>query len=100
MKHKTLLATLGLAAAIIFAVPSKAHAGVFVAVNVGRPVVVARPPVVYVAPRPYYPYGYYRRPVVVAPAYYPPPARVYYRGRYCPRPYAYRPYYGPRYFRR
>ncbi|HEY6181185.1 MAG TPA: hypothetical protein VIW67_03005 [Terriglobales bacterium] len=99
MKHKTLLATLGLAAAIIFAMPSKAHAGVFVGVNIGRPVVVARPPVVYVAPRPYYRYAYYPRPVVVAPAYYPP-ARVYYRRHWCPRPYAYRPYYGPRYFRR
>jgi hypothetical protein len=99
MKHKTLLATLGLAAAMIFAVPSKAHAGVFIGVNIGRPVVVARPPVVYVAPRPYYPYAYYPRPVVVEPAYYPP-ARVYYRRHWCPRPYAYRPYYGPRYFRR
>jgi len=95
MKHKTLLATLGLAAAIIFAVPSKAHAGVFVDVNIGRPIVVARPPVVYVAPRPYYPYAYYPRPVVVAP-----PARYFYHGRWCGRPYAYRPYYGPRYFRR
>ena len=99
MKNKTFLAALGLAAAIIFAVPSKAHAGVFVGVNIGRPVVVARPPVVYVAPRPYYPYGYYRRPVVFAPAYVPRPV-VYRRGYWRPRPYAYRPYYGPRYFRR
>jgi hypothetical protein len=99
MKNKTLLATLGLAAAMIFAAPSKAHAGVFVGVNIGRPIVVARPGYV-VAPRPYYPYGYYSRPVVVAPAYYPPPARVFYRGHRYPRPYAYRPYYGPRYFRR
>src|ERR1051325_5629813 len=99
MKHKTLLATLGLAAAMIFAMPSKAHAGVFVGVNIGRPVVVARPPVVYVAPRPYYPYAYYPRPVVLAPAYVAPP-RFFYRGRWCARPYAYPSHYGPRYSRR
>ncbi|HSS97516.1 MAG TPA: hypothetical protein VLK33_10825 [Terriglobales bacterium] len=98
MKNKTLLATLGLAAAMVFAMPSKAHAEVFVGVNIGRPVVVARPPVVYVAPRPYY-RAYYPRPVVVVPAY-APPARFFYRGRRSASPYAYRPYYGPRYFRR
>ena len=97
MKNKALLATLGLAAAMIFAMPSKAHAGVFVGVNIGRPVVVARPAYV-VAPRAYYSYRYYPRPVVVAPAYAAP--GFYYRGRWCPRPYAYRGYYGPRYFRR
>jgi hypothetical protein len=99
MKNKTLLAALGLAAAMIFAAPTKAHAEVFVGINIGRPVVVARPPVV-VVPRPYYPYAYYPRPVVVAPAYYAPPARYFYRGRWHGRPYAYRSYYGPRYFRR
>ena len=99
MKNKTLLATLGLAAAMIFAVPSKAHAGVFVSVNVGRPVVVARPEYV-VAPRPYYPYRYYQRPVVLGTAYVAPPARYFYRGRWYARPYGYRPYYAPRYFRR
>jgi hypothetical protein len=99
MKNKTLLATLGLAVAMIFAVPSKAHAGVFVGVRIGGPLVVARPGYV-VAPRPYYPYAYYPRRVVIAPAFIPPPRRVYFRERFYPRPYAYRGYYGRRYFRR
>ena len=98
MKSKMTLAMLGLAVAMIFAMPSKAHAGVFVGVNIGRPVVVARPPVI-VAARPYYGYGYYPHPVVVAPAYVPPPVIFYHRGFY-PRPYAFRGYYGPHYFRR
>ena len=99
MKKWTLFAMLGLAAAMILATPSKANAEVFVGVRIGR--VVPRPGfVVAVAPRPYYPYGYRPRPVVIVPAYVRRVPRFYYRGRVCPRPYAYRPYYGPRYFRR
>jgi hypothetical protein len=96
MKKWTILATLGLAVAMVFATPSKASAEVFVGVRVGR--VVPRSAYVVVAPRPYYPYAYRPRPVVVAPAYVAP--GLYYRGRWRPRPYAYRGYYGPRYFRR
>jgi hypothetical protein len=98
MKKWTILATLSLAAAMVFATPAKANAEVFVGVRIGR--VVPRPAYVAVVPRPYYgyPYAYYPRPVVVAPAYVAP--GFYYRGRWCPRPYAYRRYYGPRYFRR
>jgi hypothetical protein len=81
---------------MIFAAPSKANAGVFVGVHIGGPR-YARPAYV-IAPRPYYPYAYYPRPVVVEPGYAAP--GFYYRGRWCPRPYAYRGYYGPRYFRR
>jgi hypothetical protein len=92
MKHKTLFAMLGLAVAMIFAAPSKANAGVFVGVRVGP-----RPAYVVVAPRPYR-YAYYPPRVIVAPAYAGP--GFYYRGRWCPRPYAYRGFYGPRYFRR
>jgi hypothetical protein len=91
MTKWTILATLGLAMAMVFATTSKANAEVFVGVQIGR--VVPRPAYVVVAPRPYYPNVYRPRPVVVAPGFY-------YRGRWCPRPYAYRGYYGPRYFRR
>jgi hypothetical protein len=94
MKKQTILAMLALAVAMIFAAPSQANAGVFVGVRVGP--VVPRGYVV-VAPRPHYPYAYYPRPVVVAPYVAP---GFYYRGRWCPRPYAYRGHYGPRYFRR
>jgi len=97
MKKRTILAVLGLAVAMTLAKPAKASAGVVVGVRVGP--VVPRPGFVVVHPRPY-PYGYYRRPVVFAGAYVPPVGGFYYRGRWCPRPYAYRPYYGPRYFRR
>ena len=96
MKKLTILATLSLAAAMVFAAPSKANAEVFVGVRVGR--VVPRPAYVVVAPRPYYPYAYRPRPVVFTPAYVAP--GYYYRGRWCPRPYTYHRYYGPRYFRR
>ncbi len=97
MVKRTIFATLGLAFLLVMAAPSQAHAGVFVSVNVGP--VVPRP--AYVVGRPY---AY--RPVVVGPVFYRPvpvfvrPAPVvFYRGRWCPRPYAYRGYYGPRYWR-
>ena len=102
MKKRMIFSVLGLAIAMIFATPSKANAQVSIGVRIGGPVFVPRPAYV-VAPRPYYPYGYYSRPVVVAPAYVAPVyvgPRYFYRGRWVPRPYAYRGYYGPRYFRR
>jgi hypothetical protein len=102
MKKAMIFSALGLAIAMIFATPSKANAQVSIGVRIGGPVFVPRPAYV-VAPRPYYPYGYYSRPVVVAPAYVAPVyirPRYFYRGRWVPRPYAYRGYYGPRYFRR
>ena len=98
MKKWTMLAMLSLAVAMVFATPSKASAEVFVRVRVGR--AVPRPAYVVVTPRPYYPYAYYPRPVVFAPAYVRPVRGFYYRGRWCPRPHANRGYYGPRYFRR
>jgi hypothetical protein len=100
MKKWTLFAMLGLAGAMIFATPSKANAQVVVGVRIGH--VVPRPGIVAVAPRPYYPYVYHPRPrpVVFVPPYVRPVSRFYYRGRVYPRPYGYRPYYGPRYFRR
>jgi len=84
MFKKSLLAVFGLALALAFASPEKAHAGVAIGVTVGGPVVVARPA---------YPYPYvYPRPVVYPPAYvyaHPycyRPGPVYY-GRYYGRPY-------------
>lgn len=101
MTKRTIFAMLGVAFLLVLAAPSQAHAQVFVSVNVGP--VVPRP--AYVAVRPY---AY--RPVVVRPYFYRPipvfvrPVPVvrpvvFYRGRWCPRPYAYRGYYGPRYWR-
>ncbi len=98
MKKWTILAMLLLAMVMTFAATPKANAEVVVGVRIGR--VVQRPGYVMVAPRPYYPYAYYPRPVVVVPAYVRPVRRVYYRERWWPNRYAYRPYYGPRYFRR
>lgn len=84
MFKKSLFAVFGLALALAFASPEKAHAGVAIGVTVGGPVVVARPA---------YPYPYvYPRPVVVAP-----PAYVY------GHPYWYRPspaFYGRYYYGR
>src|SRR5579864_9583059 len=61
MFKKSLFAVFGLALALAFATPEKAHAGVAIGVTVGGPVVVARPA---------YPYPYvYPRPVVYPPAY-------------------------------
>lgn len=61
MFKKSLFAVFGLAVALAFATPEKAHAGVAIGVTVGGPVVVARPA---------YPYPYlYPRPVVYPPAY-------------------------------
>lgn len=97
MTKRTIFWVLGLAIAMMVATPSKANAQVFVAVHVGP--VVPRPAYVVVHPRPY-PYAYYSRPVVIARPYVRPVAGFYYRGRWCPRPYAYRGYAGPRYFRR
>ena len=99
MMKRTMFAMLGLAFVMMLAAPSQAHARVFVSVQVGP--VVSRP--AYVAVRPY---PYYYRPVVVRPVFYRPapvfvrPAPVFfYRGRWCPRPYAHRGYVGPRYYR-
>ena len=82
MFKKSLFAVFGLALALAFATPEKAHAGVAIGVTVGGPVVVARPA---------YPYPYvYPRPVA-------PPAYVY------GHPYWYRPgpaFYGPYYYNR
>jgi hypothetical protein len=86
MVKKSLFAVFGLALALAFATPEKAHAGVAIGVTVGGPVVVARPA---------YPYPYVYRPVVVPRPY------VY------ARPYWYRPgpvvygryYYGRPYWR-
>ena len=83
MFKKSVLAVFGLALALAFATPEKAHAGVAIGVTVGGPVVVARP----AYPSPYV----YPRPVVVPPAY------VY------GRPYWYRPgpaFYGRYYYAR
>jgi hypothetical protein len=77
MFKKSLFAVFGLALALAFITPEKAHAGVVFGVTVGGPVVVARPA---------YPYPYYPRPVVVPPAY------VY------AHPYGYRP--GPAFYGR
>ena len=69
MKKTTLLAMLGLAAALTLAIPSQAHAGVVVGIGVGP---VAPVPVyghVYVGPRPYYYPGYYPAPYVYGPGY-------------------------------
>jgi hypothetical protein len=102
MKKGMIFSVLGLAIAMIFATPSQANAQVFVGVHIGP--VVPRPAYVVVQPRPYvYPYAYDPRPVVVTPAYVAPVyvrSGYYYRGRWCPQPYGYRGYYGPRYFRR
>ena len=83
MKKTTLFAMLGLAAALTFAIPSQAHAGVVVGVGIG-PVVPA--PVygrVYVGPTPYYYPGYYPAPYAYGPGY----VAGY-------RPYRYYGYYG------
>ena len=83
MLKKTLLAVFGLAMALVFVNPPKAHAGVAIGVTVGAPVYV----------RPVYPYAY----VVVRPV--PRPVYIY------PRPYAnagpvfYRPVYDRPYWR-
>jgi hypothetical protein len=103
MTKRAIFAALSLAVAMVLAAPSKASAGVVVGVGVRVGPVVARPAYVVAHPRPYA-YGYYSRPVVVAPAYAPPVAGFYYRGRWCPRPYVSpyvnRGYYSPRYYRR
>jgi hypothetical protein len=70
MFKKSLFAVFGLALALAFATPEKAHAGVAIGVTLGGPVVVARPA---------YPYPYvYPRPIVYPPAYVY--GRPYYRG--------------------
>ena len=77
MFKKTLFAVFGLAMALAFATPEKAHAGVAIGVTVGGPVYVHAgyrpyvyvPPVVY--PRPYV-YGY-GGPVVYGRSYYDRP---------------------------
>ena len=86
MFKKSLFAVFGLALALAFASPQKAHAGVAIGVTVGGPVVVARP---------IYPYPYaYAGPVVYPPAY------VYARPYYRPGPVFYgRYYYGRPYWR-
>jgi hypothetical protein len=104
MTSKAIFSGLILAVAMIVAAPTKADAQVVVAVRIGP--VVPRPAYVVVHPRPYpyayypHPYAYDRRPVVVAPVIVPRAAGYYYRGRWYPRPYAYRGYVGPRHFRR
>jgi hypothetical protein len=92
MIKKSILPLLGFALAMIFSTPNKANAEVFVGVNIGP--VIPRPGYVLVARRPYA-YRYHRPRVVAAP-----PRGYFYRGRWYPRPYARRYYYGPRYFRR
>lgn len=86
MFKKSLFAVFGLALALAFATPEKAHAGVAIGVTVGGPVVVARPAYAY-------PYVY-PRPYVYSPAYVY--ARPY---RYRPGPAFYGPYYGRPYWR-
>lgn len=90
MFKKSLFAVFGLALALAFATPEKAHAGVAIGVTVGGPVVVARPA---------YPYPYvYPRPVVYPPSYvYGRP--YWYHGPYYSRVYA-RPYWGHERFER
>jgi hypothetical protein len=77
MLKKSLFAVFGLAVALGFANPPKAHAGVAIGVTVGAPVYA----------RPVYPYPY----AVVRPV--PRPVYVY------PRPYAYAPVYYGRVYR-
>ncbi len=94
LRKSILFAVLGLAAALTVMTPSQAHAGVVVGIGVGP--VVARP---YVAG----PYAYYGppRPYVYAPAYAYSGPGYWVGGRWHPRYYAYRGYYGPRrYWRR
>jgi hypothetical protein len=75
MLKKTLFAVFGLAVALAFATPEKAHAGVVIGVTVGGPVYVRPayrpyvylPPVVY--PRPYV----YGGPAVYGRYYYDRP---------------------------
>jgi hypothetical protein len=80
MLKKSLLAVFGLAMALVFVNPPKAHAGVAIGVTVGAPVYV----------RPVYPYAYAVVRPVPRPVYiYPPYAYagpVYY-GRDYYRPY-------------
>jgi len=80
MLKKSLLAVFGLAMALAFVTPPKAHAGVAIGVTVGAPVYV----------RPVYPYPY----AVVRPV--PRPVYVYPRPFYGPHPVFYkRAYYRP-----
>jgi hypothetical protein len=69
MTKSTLFALLGLAAALTFASPTKANAGVVIGVGIGP--VFPRPAYGYVAVPPR-PYRYYARPYAYAPAYVPP----------------------------
>jgi hypothetical protein len=89
MFKKTLFAVFGLAMALAFASPEKAHAGVAIGVTVGP--VYARPvyPYAYVYPRPYaqayvYPRPYAQAYVYPRPYVYPGPV-VY--GNYNRGPY-------------
>jgi hypothetical protein len=84
MLKKSLLAVFGLALALAFASPEKAHAGVAIGVTVGGPV-VARPVGPYV-------YGY----VGPVPC---PPRYVYPRAYYYPGPAYYGRVYGSPYWR-
>jgi hypothetical protein len=83
MLKKSLFAVFGLAMALLFANPPKAHAGVAIGVTVGAPVYV----------RPLYPYPF----AVVRPV--PRPIYVYPRPYYCPRPIFYGPVYERPYWR-
>ena len=79
MLKKSLFAVFGLAVALAFANPPKAHAGVVIGVTVGAPVYA----------RPVYPYPYavvrpLPRPVYVYPRPYVYPAPVYYGRAYRP----------------
>jgi hypothetical protein len=86
MFKKSLFAGFGLALALAFATPEKAHAGVAIGVTVGGPVVDERPA---------YAYAYvYPRPYVYPPAYVY--ARPYWHR---PGPTFYGPYYGRPYWR-
>jgi hypothetical protein len=68
MFKKSLFVVFGLALALAFASPEKAHAGVAIGVTVGGPVYA----------RPVYPYAYvYPRPVPYPPAYVYPRPQVY-----------------------
>ena len=77
MFKKSLFAVFGLAMALAFVTPERAHAGVAIGVTVGGPVGV----------RPAYPYGSIYPPAYVYPRPYVYPGAVVYGGYYYRRPY-------------
>jgi hypothetical protein len=100
MTKSSLLALLGLAAALTLASPAKANAGVVIGVGVAP--ACRRPAFGYVVVHPR-PYAYGPHPYAYPPAYVYP-AWGYYGGfhpatRWYRRGFAYRAYIGPRGFR-